>query len=260
MENPDQLEKVTINNREQLKAFFKNGKLPNENHFAILIDSMFVKREDGLSITKEDSLMVFPAGDEKKLLSFYNDIKEKKAKWLIVNSKGDRKGLIIRENDNDCPTIYFGEGAEVGEGGKVGIGIDDPKHKLEVDGLIGSKGRVGIYKKGKVKADGDWYDILKDLNGCHAFEIMAYAGGEKGKGKYALMHATAISTFGKSKSKIRKTSAHFGFWWNKLNLRWVGETHSYGLQIKTNRNYGKGIEIFYRISLLWDSSFIDDIE
>lgn len=254
MENQNLSDKVSIKNREQLKAFFKNGKLPNENHFAILIDSVFIKREDGLSINEEDSLMIFPTGDEQKLLSFYDDIKAKKSKWLIVNGKGERKGLILRENEKEEPTIYF----EVG--GHIGIGTDEPKRKLEVKGLIGSSGRVGTYKEGKVKADGDWHNILEKLDGCHAYEIMAYAGGKEGQGKYALMHATAISTFGKSKSKISKTSAHFGFWWNKLNLRWVGETHSFGLQIKTNRNYGEGIEIYYRISRLWDSSFMDDIK
>ena len=253
MENPNQLDKVTIKNREQLKAFFKNGMLPNENHFAILIDSMFIKKEDGISINEVDSLMIFPAGDEKKLLSFYDDIKGKKASWVIVNSKGDRKGLILKENDNEWPTIYFEKG------GNIGIGIDYPRYKLEVDGLIGSKGRVGTYKEGRVQADGDWHDILDGLTGCHAYEIMAFAG-KQGKGKYALLHATAISTFGKSRSKISKTCAHYGFWWNKINLRWVGETKNFGLQIKTLSNYGDGIEIYYRISVLWDSSFMNDIK
>lgn len=126
-------------------------------------------------------------------------------------------------------------------------------------GHVASKERMVTNKEGKVPADGKWHDIVAGLTGCHAFEIMAYSGVE-GKGKYALMHAIAISTFGKSKSKISKTCAHYGFWWNKITLRWVGETKNFGLQIKTMSNYGEGNEIYFRISLLWDSSIMKDIK
>lgn len=254
MEKQSHQNKIIINDREQLKKYFKNGMLPNENHFAILIDSMFNKVDDGISKNDVDGLMVFPAGDEQKLLSFYENIKDKKASWVIVNSKGENKGLIIREDNNDWPTIYFENG------GNVGIGTLFPKQKLEVEGLIASKGRMGTFKAGKVPADGKWHDILDGLTGCHAYEIMAYAG-KKHKGKYALMHATAISTYGNSKSKINKTCGYYGAWWNrwnKINLRWIGETFDFRLQIKTMSNYGDGSQITFKIAKLWDNNFIDE--
>jgi hypothetical protein len=67
------------------------------------------------------------------------------------------------------------------------------------------------------------------------------------------MHALALSAFGRSRSKIRKTSAHYGYFWNKLNLRWKGNsTHDYELQLRTNSNYGDDADIYYQISKLWD--------
>jgi hypothetical protein len=86
---------------------------------------------------------------------------------------------------------------------------------------------------------------------------MAYAG-VKGKGKYALLHATAISTFGKSRSKISKTCAYYGFWWNKITLRWIGETKDFRLQIKTKSNFGEGVKIHFKITKLWDNSFLEE--
>src|SRR5690554_7674564 len=75
MEDSTPKNKIIINDREQLKKFFKNGMLPTENHFAILIDSMFNKVDDGISKNDIDGLMVFPAGDQQKLLSFYDYIR-----------------------------------------------------------------------------------------------------------------------------------------------------------------------------------------
>ncbi|ERM81207.1 hypothetical protein P872_20185 [Rhodonellum psychrophilum GCM71 = DSM 17998] len=248
MEEIDRQNKIIINNREQLKKFFKKGMLPTENHFAILIDSMFNKAEDGINKNETDGLMVFPAGDEQKLLSFYDYIKDKKASWVIVSKTGESKGLIIKEDKNEWPTIFFEQG------GKVGIGTLLPKQKLEVQGIIASQGRMGTFKEGNIPADGQWHDILVNLKGCNAFEIMALAG-QKNKGKYALMHATAISTFGKSHSKISKTCAYYGFWWNRITCRWQGDTFEYKLQMKTWSNYGKEAKINYKISKLWDNSF-----
>lgn len=251
MEDPNHKNKIIINDREQLKKFFKNGMLPTENHFAILIDSMFNKADDGISKNDVDGLMVFPTGDQQKLLSFYDYIKDKRASWVIVNKTGKKKGLIIREDASESPTIFFEKG------GNVGIGTQSPQQKLGVEGIIASTGRMGIHAQGKVPADGKWHDILEGLEDCHAFEIMAYAE-RKGKGRHALMHATAISTYGKSHSKISKTCAYYGFWWNRITCRWVGSTFKYGLQIRTLSNYGKDAKISYRVSKLWDNSFITE--
>ncbi len=243
--------KVIINDREQLKKYFRNGMLPTENHFAILIDSMFNKVDDGISKSDEDGLMIFPAGDEDKLLSFYDYLKDKRASWVLVNGRGETKGLILQEEGKNEPTVFFQKE------GNVGIGTLLPTEKLHVAGLVASEGRVGTFKKGQIPADGKWHDILVGLSGCQGFEIIAHAG-RKQKGKYALLQATALSTFGNSRAKIRKTCAHYGFWWNKIDCRWQGETFNYRLQMKTKSNYGGESKITYQVAKLWDDSFLNE--
>ncbi|MHA7129199.1 adhesin [Algoriphagus namhaensis] len=242
---------LIIKDRKQLKQLFAEGKLPKEKHFVYLIDSMFNKLDDGIHKSEKDGWMIFPAGDEEKLLSFYDGLKEEKASWMIVNSKGESKGLILRAGDSSYPTIFFQKA------GNIGIGTLDPKHKLQVQGIIASEGRVGVFHQGTAPADGKWHEILGNLDGCQGFEIMAYAG-KKDYGKYALTHAIALSTFGRSKSKIRTTSAHYGAWWHKLSFRWRGDTRNYSLQIKTWSNYGDGERIHFQVSKLWDDRFLKD--
>jgi hypothetical protein len=136
--------------------------------------------------------------------------------------------------------------------GKIGIGkrcSDDLK--TEVKGFLGMEGRKGTHCYGKVAADGKWHKIVEGLDNCQGFEIMARTG-KKGSGKFSIMHAIALSAFGNAKGGIRKTTSYFGFFWNKLNLRWRGTTHNYWLEIRTNRNYGTGVDIFYNVGKLWD--------
>jgi len=84
---------------------------------------------------------------------------------------------------------------------------------------------------------------------------MAQVGKEK-TGKYALLHAHALSTFGKSRNKIKTTQAHYGWWWNKLALRWTGTTYNYSLQLKTRSNYGADQEVKFYITKLWDNEIM----
>jgi len=242
---------LVINDRKQLKKYFAGGALPQENHFVVLIDSMFNKVDDGINKTDEDGLMIFPAGDEDKLLSFYDSLKDKKSSWMIVNGKGESKGLILRERDSEYPTIYFQKE------GNIGIGTMSPRFKLEVQGIVASEGRVGVFHNGQVPADGKWHEVIGNLDGCHGFEIMAYAG-KKDHGKYALTHAIALSTFGRSNPKIKKSSAYYGIWWHKLSLRWRGDTRNYSLQIRTLSNYGEGEKISFQLSKIWDDTFLKD--
>lgn len=68
------------------------------------------------------------------------------------------------------------------------------------------------------------------------------------------MHAHALSTFGKSHHKIRKTQAHYGWFWNKIDIRFTGSTYNYKLQLRTRSNYGPGHMINYHITKLWDAN------
>lgn len=289
-----------ITDRKKLKEFFKKGNLPGESAFEKLIDSTFNIADDKLDINK-DGLMIYPSENGKeKLLSFFEDRDNTDATWVMFISKKKVGGGIsisqIEQSKNDDnpteenalpPALFIQK-----DNGKVGLGIDLPRQQLDVNGLIASNGRMGTLLEKQVNADGVWHNVFdtrEGLNGCHAYEIMAYAEGSKEESKYALMHAIAISTYGNSKPKITKTSAYQGKRWNKIDIRWearesriseeadrnkkkgfsitgwikslVGwleqkDNKRYNLQVRTRSNYGNDKKLHYRVSELWNSDFI----
>lgn len=240
-------------NRSSLKSLFSNGRRPDENNFGSLIDSMINKVDDGISKNLKDGLILSPEGKESdRLVSFYEKIQDNLPCWSIELVQEEAQGLAITEpvSATEIPTRLFFQ-----KGGNIGVNTVQPKTTFEVNGILSAKSRVGTYKISTIPADGSWHDIVTDLDGCCAFEIMAQVGKEK-TGKYALLHAHALSTFGKSKNKIKTTQAHYGWWWNKLALRWVGTTYNYSLQLKTRSDYGQDQEIKFYITKLWDNEIM----
>ncbi len=241
-------------NRDSLKSFFSNGNRPDENNFGSLIDSMVNKVDDGISKNIKDGLILSPEGDESdRLVSFYKKIQDDVPQWSIELSDDGSQGLGISEPVPDAETkirMFFEKG------GNIGVNTTQPKTIFEVNGVLGITGRIGTYKISTIPADGVWHNIITDLNGCCAFEIIAQVGKEK-TGKYALLHANALSTFGKSKNKIKTTQAHYGHFWNKLALRWTGSTYNYSLQLRTRSDYGADQDVKFCITKLWDNDIMD---
>ncbi len=240
---------MNLKNRETLKKFFKKGEMPAEGNFEALIDSMVNRIDDGFSKSMEHGLMLSPEGSSKNLIGFFRSIEQANPAWMIgIDADDKNRGLTFlqpgeKEENGICLFLQ--------EGGNVGIGTKQPAFKFEVNGIAGLKGRVGTFASGKIPADGEWHNVLNDLNGCQLFELVARVGGKPGEGRYALMHAIASSTFGRSHDKITHMQAHYGWWWNKLKVRWSGSTFSYGLQLRSRRNYGKECMIDYHITKLW---------
>lgn len=239
--------------RESLKAIFSNGNRPNQNNFGSFIDSMVNKVDDGISKNIKDGLILSPEGDESdRLVSFYEKIQDDLPQWGIQLAQDGQQGLGVIQpiSATETKTKLFFE-----KGGNVGIDTTQPKTTFEVNGILGAKSRVGTYELSTVPADGSWHNIITGLNGCCAFEIMAQVGKEK-TGKYSLVHAHALSTFGRSRNKIKTTQAHYGWWWNKIALRWTGTTYNYSLQMKTRSNYGADQEIKFHVTKLWDNEIM----
>jgi len=285
-----------ITDRQQLKSFFKKGNLPDESAFEKLIDSTFNISEDKLDIS-DDGIMIYPSDNGKeKLLSFFEEKDDAEAMWAFFISKKKEGGIYIKkigeqesedtsQKDEDDPAFFIKKNE-----GRIGLGTSSPEQKLDVKGFVAAEGRVGNYRKGELNADGVWHNIFSDkvLSGSNAFEIMAYAEGDQGDGKYSLMHAIAISTYGNSRSKISKTTACFDKRWNKIDIRWVSkpsditeesaktkkkiidisawwkkfrepkDPFKYNLQLKTKSNYGDGKKIHFKVSVLWNESFIKE--
>lgn len=245
--------KNKIFSREDLKRFFRNGEIPTENHFSNLIDSTINKQDDGFSKDDENGLIISSRGSSKKFVTLYKNIDDLNPFFYIEKDEREIGALRFtpsgdkNEEKEEENSFFFHEN------GSVGIGTrSNEEFKLKVNGFVGLQGRVGTYAQGQVPSDGSWHSIIEGLDNCQAFEIIARTG-KKGFGKFAILHAHALSAFGKSSNRIRKVSAHYGSFWNKIGIRWKSKgTHDYSLQLRTNRNYGKDVFIHYKVSKLWD--------
>ncbi len=240
---------MSLQNRDTLKGFFRKGKLPSEGHFNDLIDSMVNKVDDGMSKTIEDGLMLSPIGSSQKLMSFYKSIEDKNPAWSFDIDSGNANLRINNHVGDSIVTLK--------NDGKVGINNDDPRFELDVNGAVGMTGRIGTFHTGKILGDGKWHPVLSELNGCHILEVVAGIGKKK-TGKYGLLHAYAMSTFGKSKNKINIHQAHYGVRCNKIQLKWTGSTYNYSLEMRTRCSYEGEYYIRYYISSLWFDPFMDN--
>ncbi|BDD06432.1 hypothetical protein [Aureibacter tunicatorum] len=238
-----------LQNRNTLKTYFKKGQLPSEKHFNDLIDSMSNKVDDGLSKSYENGLMLSPVGASAKLISFYRSIEDKNPAWSIGTDLSNSSLHI--NNFQSLPVI------SMQQNGFVGIKNPYPKHELDVKGLIGQEGRIGTLIKSSIPANGKWHPIIENLNGCHAFEIVAGVGKKK-TGKYALLHAFAISTYGKSKHKIDVRQAYYGSRRNKIDLRFKGTTYDFSLEMRTKTDYDGEYFVHFHVSRLWDDEFMNN--
>ncbi|MEM7085777.1 MAG: hypothetical protein AAF489_06315 [Bacteroidota bacterium] len=243
--------KIKLDNRETLKNYFKNGTRPSEENFGSLIDSMINKADDGISKNLDDGLILAPEGENSnRTLSFFDKIGAEHPNWSMELIQGEGAGLGIVQpsgvEDEPSQTRMF-----FNKNGKVGVHTNEPQTDFEVDGVFGAKSKVGTYKLGTIPADGKWHAILEKLDGVNGFEVVAQVSKNKA-GKHALLHATALSTFGQFKNRIRRTQAWYDwFWWNRLAIRWKGSQNDFRLELKTRSHYGDNIEIKYHITQLW---------
>ena len=224
---------MALINRQTLKNYFRKGSFAKEKHFVDLIDSALNSVDDGISKTPDHGLKLSPAKETSKLISFFNRITQKDSNYSIDLNSNNSEGLSINKEDN-AAIIKFNKQ------GHVGINTNSPNYNLEVNGTIGIKTQVGLYKKGSVPADGNWHYIISDLDGICVLEVTAKAAGRLGGGFYSVAHVIALSAFGgkRSKHKIRTTSAYYERYFRSLSFRWIGDMNSFGLQVKTRTNYG----------------------
>lgn len=249
--------KSKLYRRSALKEFFKAGRRPSEEHFESLIDSMLNKMDDGISKNSSEGLMLAkPDPQESQLIAFKKNIQDPYAQWGVHLEAEPKSGLRIQQGDPNVanPTLLYFQ-----KGGQIGVNTETPRTHLEINGVLGTKSRMGTAIITTVPADGKWHDVVSGLNGYSAYEVMAQVGKEK-SGRHALLHATAVSTFGRSRSRIRRTQAYYGWWWNRISLRWKGTTFNYGLQVRTRSNYGNDVKIRLCATQLWDDAMMEFID
>ncbi len=259
---------MSLLNRSTLRNLFKRGSVPTEVNFSDLIDSTVNKVDDGFAQNPNEGWMLAPQGEKQKLMSFYESMRDPNSAFSIsINPSRHSKGLsfnatnkdriLDRDQGTDAPiSVLF-----LRDNGNVGIATTTPNYRLEVNGLVAMKGRVGIFKTGEVPADGRWHPILEGLQGTQGYEIFARAVGRKGRGRYSMSQAVALGMYGKGSINIIKAS--YGWFFQKIKFRWRGTIDGYRLEVCTAGNFGFVDEnnrhpavIHYYISKLWDDSML----
>lgn len=250
--------------REQLYARF-GGSVIGKESYKVLIDSTFNIKDDGLDKNEADGLKLTLTGTSKRLMSFYEKMKDTPS-WCISLNPGNQQGLHITEGQEETNTRLF-----LKTGGNIGVGTVDPKYKLDVYGLVAMEGRVGSFRKGYVSADGSWHTIIQKVEGCQGFEVLAHINDGDDQ-RFALTHAIVLISQGLKGTKTQVKQAQAGSTWlwgrffNKISFRWSlneeaskGDKRFYDLQIKTRTHYGmingQPKRVFYRVSKIWDKEY-----
>lgn len=276
---------MTSRNRESLKRYFREGALPDEDHFADLIDSMLNMSDEGFRKTVEHGFEVYASLGHDALISFFRDQDPERPAWRIELG-GARDALLVQgraalQDADEAGNGKAGDGTAHGVGAtagvqapallcleqdrRIGIGTERPQTMLDVAGTVRSRGRQGAFTREQavpLRADGTWQDLTDDLDGCQMFEIVAGAG-LRGKGRYGLMHAIAANTYNPTlgllnflnqKRGIRCTHGYYSRRCDRLQLRWIGTSGrnaSYRLQIRTGCDFGPGVMIQAQLTELW---------
>lgn len=270
---------MTKLSRKTLSAYFADGQLPTEEAFGDFIESVVNIVDDGFDKTPEDGMKVIQLGNSGKLVSFYDEITVTVPLWSIAfsmsgygGSAANNKNLNVFYGNNKATGLTLAsppENAAGPEKGRIRVGINKnvPEHELDVDGVVAADGRIGRAGKNKVRADGTWHPVITGLKGCQAFEIMAGVG-KPNSGRYALLHAFALSTFGSRKGNITCHQAHYLSRCDQIELRWKDEANegkaqrSYRLEMRTRCSYEQNakeeIYIRYYVTELWGDYFMAD--
>lgn len=245
-------------NRNTLKKFFEKGALPSADQFSDLIDSGLNMIDEGFSKTEKNGFEISALGESERLISFFRAYDQENYLWSISFNQ-EQDGLVFlsrcQESDNR-PAGGDSDGSTeipvltLNRQGQIGINNSTPQTALDVSGVVRSHGHLGAFRQGKIAADGKMRDITGELQGCHAFEIIAGAAGKRGTGKYALMRAIAMNTFNpsglffnflKRKNRIKYHHSYYRSSNDRLKLRWE--------EIKSEDNERSKIERKYCLKL-----------
>lgn len=244
---------MTRRTRQMLQEQFKYGKMPTEEDFSDLIESMLNMLDEGFDKTPEAGFKVAQLRDGK-LVSFYKDINIGNALWSLGLEKSSDNLSIQDARNQALFTLSSTTGADGVHRTAVGIRKTQPQHELDVAGCIASHGRIGREGELAVPADGRWYDITEMMTGCQAWEVIAGAGAKDSDGRYALTHAFALNAFNANGS-ITYHQTHFGNKCSRIELRWINDNpekpFEFKLQMRVGCSYGDDVWIKYHLTQLW---------
>ena len=273
---------MTVRDRDTLYKYFKAGELPTEEHFHDLIESMLNMQDEGFRKTPDHGLQISAAVGAHALLTCFRAESARQALWTLRYG-GTGEQLSLHPGGSPSPQAAL---LTLDTQRRVGINMRQPlQHTLQVDGVVGSRGRAGTYplpagEKSPV-ADGEWYPLTGALEGCVAFEVVASASGAPGQGRHAMLHAVALNAHNRRirwfesapdksirrrfndwlnrwfnpKNRIRCQDAWFGATCDRLELAWhsvkAGEPKRYRLMVRSQCKYDSVVPIHSHVTRLW---------
>lgn len=244
---------MTRRTRQMLQEQFQHGKMPTEEDFGDLIESMLNMLDEGFDKTPEAGFKVAQLRDGK-LMSFYKDINIGNPLWSLGLEKSNNNLSIQDSRNQALLTLSSSMGLDGIHRNAIGIRQNNPQYELDVAGWVANNGRIGRAGELAVPADGNWYDITEAMTGCQAWEVMAGVGAKDSDGRYALTHAFALNAFNANGS-INYHQTHFGNKCSRIELRWISEDISkpfeFKLQMRVGCSFGDEVWIKYHMTQLW---------
>jgi hypothetical protein len=247
-----------VRSRAELKALFKNGRLPDESHFSFLIDSL---------VHKNDLWEKNTGGGNGNGFINHRITSLNRSWYVYIDSQNN---LVVSESDAVRLRLNAND--------RIDLGGPDAPFALQVSGWTGIGMRTGTYKPAddkrreypssalvnlQVPADGRWHPIITGLSSCHAFEVLASASGAIGSRSHAITHAIAVSGNSGGRKSIRQAYSYDGWFWRRrirfqwrCNSRLFKKGSDYTLLVRTGCDFGKGddgkpVMIRYHITRLW---------
>lgn len=240
----------SLMDRQTLKSYFKKGRIPTEEQFAALIDSLHNIREDGcLKVTGSDGLILFPFQGGKTVATVYAEKPESPDAaplWRIVTGEGGTLEILNGKGD---AVLILGQDGSVTVPGEMKAGryLSDKEEETspEDDGVF------------RINADGHWHDLPVEYadngrgsDGCRVYRICA-CWHHPCSGKYAVCEAVASHSDG-SRRRIKSARKHWWGWSGKIKLRWqLHDGHLY-LQMRSRRTRRGAEFISCRIETVWN--------
>ena len=125
--------------RNALKNKFKKGRMPSEQDFSNLIDSMVNILEEGFDKTSRDGLKISQLMGSGRLLSFYKNIAVESPQWFLELSTSENKLHFGTPQSPRVLSLYSQGGGVDGPNNlrvAVGINKENPQTTLDVDGNV----------------------------------------------------------------------------------------------------------------------------
>lgn len=259
--------------KEYLKDVFRQGALPTESNFALLIDSMFNLEDDEFERLIDGPLQLHltPKQDQGELdggsvLEFFNHEvgrgNESAWKFSVTEKKDDDEGgdLIISDRSGRKLLRFT-------QDGKIILSTDE----LKLNGTLARAGDKGTFKSTDKdgeslkapKADGEWHPIVANVKPCQMYQVVAGVGYPKGD-DYALAHAVAslvprtrtfwdfMPSFTPRNAKIQITQSHSSRLNCKLDFKWTDQGDgTFNLEVRTRKDFGGKATIQCNVTKMW---------